>query len=247
MQPYDVDPRIFDISLDELDMILRWIKEREGMRGVRNTFLVGGWAVYAYNDTLKSIDIDLITNSDTRSSLKHFLTSERGYEPHTDESGTSVLKRTDYGEIIIDFGTTSDPCNFLGRSEELSFNEIVDRYKEIPVRSVNARIPERTLLVLYKLKAAHDRRYRIENGLYRDVDWGRGKLVKDYADILALLDPEHGGRDIDLYYLGEKLAGLSFLREHLADIPEQVTSIERYGKLGRNEVNVLIRNLLSQV
>lgn len=55
MQPYDVDPRIFDISLDELDMILRWIKEREGMRGVRNTFLVGGWAVYAYNDTLKSI------------------------------------------------------------------------------------------------------------------------------------------------------------------------------------------------
>lgn len=79
------------------------------------------------------------------------------------------------------------------------------------------------------------------------MDWGRGKLVKDYADILALLDPEHGGRDIDLYYLGEKLAGLSFLREHLADIPEQVTSIERYGKLGRNEVNVLIRNLLSQV
>jgi hypothetical protein len=120
MQPYNVDPRIFDISLDELEAILNWVGDREGRRGIQNTFLIGGWAVYAYNDTLKSIDIDLVTNSDTRSSLKYFLTSEKGYKPYTDENGTTVSKITGYGEIIIDFATTSDPCNFLGKKETLS-------------------------------------------------------------------------------------------------------------------------------
>jgi hypothetical protein len=235
------------MSLDELEMILRWVNEHEGRKGVQNTFLVGGWAVYAYNDTLKSIDIDLVTNSDTRNSLKYFLTSEKGYRPYTDESGTTVSKRTDYGEIIIDFATTSDPCGFLGRRETLNFNEISGRYKEIPIRSVNARIPERTLLVLYKLKAAHDRKYRIDSSLYHDMDWGRGKLVKDYADIVALLDPGKGGRDIDLYYLGDKLKEMSFLREYLAGIPDQVESIDRYGKMGREEVKELIDDLLSLI
>jgi hypothetical protein len=247
MQPYSVDPRIFDESLDELDMILQWVTEREGRKGAQNTFLVGGWAVYAYNDTLKSIDVDLVTNSDTRNSLKHFLTSENGYKPYTDESGTTISKRTDYGEIIIDFATTSDPCNFLGRTESLSFSEISNRYREIPIRSVNARIPERTLLLLYKLKAAHDRTYKIDHSLYRDPEWGQGKLVKDYADVIALLDPARGGRNIDLYYLGDKLKEWNFLRDYLAGIPGQRESIDRYGKMDRTDVERLIDNLLSLI
>ncbi len=247
MQPYSADPRIFDISLDELEMILQWVNEREGRKGVQNTFLVGGWAVYAYNNALKSIDIDLVTNSETRSRLKHYLTLKQGYKPSTDENGTTVSKRTEYGEIIIDFATPSDPCNFQGRKETLNFNEVIGRYKETPIRSVNARIPERTLLLLYKLKAAHDRTYRIDNGLYRDIEWGRGKLVKDYADIVALLDPRKGGRDIDLYYLGDKLNTWSFLREHLATIPGQIESIDRYGKMDQKDIKELIDNLLALV
>ncbi len=247
MQPYSVDPRVFDLSLDELEIILQWVNERENRKGSYKTFLVGGWAVYAYNNTLKSIDIDLVTNSETRSSLKHYLTSKKGYKPYTDENGTTLSKRMDYGEIIIDFATTSDQCNFLGRKETLSFNEINDRYREVKIRNANVRIPERTLLLLYKLKAAYDRNYRIENGLYNDVEWGKGKLVKDYADIIALLDPKHGGRDIDLYYLGDKLAELGFLRKHLACIPKQEASIKRYGKMERKEIEEIINRLLSLI
>ncbi|MGA9141262.1 MAG: hypothetical protein WBZ29_13635 [Methanocella sp.] len=248
MPPYNPDPRIFEISIGELEAISRWISEREGRHSLENTFLIGGWAVYAYNPTLKSVDIDLITNSSTRSSLKHYLRTERGYHIHSIGIFNTVAKSTPYGDIIVDFATTSDPCKFYGRAEELSFRELIGRSVIRPLNeSLNARVPERSLLTLYKLKASWDRKHRVEAADSHDVEWEYGKMVKDYADIIALLDPNTGGRDIDLNYLGEKLSEMNFLIEHLFDIPKQAESIERYGRLSRAEVKSLFDSLSSLI
>lgn len=244
MPPYNPDPRIFEISIGELEAILRWISDREGRRGLENTFLIGGWAVYVYNPTLKSVDIDLITNSSTRSSLKHYLRTEREYDIHSAGTFNTVAKRTSYGDVIVDFATTSDPCKFYGRVEELSFRELTGRSVTRPLNnSINARVPERSLLTLYKLKASWDRKRRIEAEDSHDTEWEYGKMVKDYADIIALLDPSNGGREVDLNYIGEKLDELSFLREHLFDIPGQTESIERYDRLSKADVRSIFEDL----
>jgi hypothetical protein len=248
MPPYDPDPSIFEISIGELEAIFQWISEREGRHGLENAFLIGGWAVYAYNPTLKSVDIDLITNSSTRSSLKYYLRTERGYHVHSLGNFNTVAKSTPYGDIIVDFATTSDPCQFYGRGEELSFRELTGRSVLKPLNvSLNARVPERSLLTLYKLKASWDRKHRIANADSHDPEWEYGKMVKDYADIIALLDPNAGGRDVDINYIGEKLDEFNFLREHLFDIPGQVDSIDRYGKLSRTDVKALFDSLSSLI
>jgi len=59
-------------------------------------------------------------------------------------------------------------------------------------------VPSRTILLFLKLKTARDRNYRIKHDTSEDPDWDKSKLIKDYADILALLDPESDGMDIDL-------------------------------------------------
>ena len=246
MPPYSPDPHIFDHSINELQEIMRWISKRDDRRGTRNTYLIGGWAVYSYNPTLKSVDIDLVTNSKTRSSLIHYLRSERAYQLHPIGSFTTVSKNTPYGDIIIDFATASEPCKFLGRNEELSFKELKGRSV---MRSIGeghtVLMPERTLLLLFKLKAMWDRKYRIENDDSCDMEWEQGKLAKDRSDVIALLDPEYGGRDIDLMYLGEKLSELSFLRDNISRLPEQIDSITRYGKMSQKDVKQLINSLLT--
>jgi hypothetical protein len=248
LPPYNPDPRIFDLSLGELEEILRWIGEREGRGSLRNTYLIGGWAVYAYNPVLKSVDVDLVTSSRTRSSLSNYLRTERGYRPLAFEGFTTVSKRTPHGDIIIDFATTSDPCKFYGREEALSYRELSQRSVVKPVgNTLSARVPERTLLTLYKLKASYDRKHRIAGGSSHDAEWEYGKMVKDYADIIALLDQSAGGREIDLYYLGEKLDELSFLLGHFRNIPDQAESIARYGRLSRADVKSLFDSIVSLI
>ena len=39
------------------------------------------------------------------------------------------------------------------------------------------------------------------------------KKIKDCADILALIDPNRGGREIDLEILGREISRAGFLRE----------------------------------
>jgi len=54
-------------------------------------------------------------------------------------------------------------------------------------------VPSKPLLLLYKIKAARDRAYDLKTrGTIIDtakMEWLRGKLTKDRADMLAILDP----------------------------------------------------------
>ncbi len=222
------DPLVTE-SFAELKTVLKWLGERGENPEEPTTVLIGGWVVYSYNSYFGSIDIDLITNNKTRASLMYYLRKEQGYTPERFEGRTSVSKMTKHGKVIIDFGTREIKDTFEGRSESLDFS-ILDGNTEVrDFFGINIPVPSRALLILFKLKAALDRDYRIRKGTSYDIEWEKGKLVKDYADILALVDPEKGGHDIDIEFLGRILDEFPFLREYLRKAKENLDAIRKYG------------------
>ena len=100
------------------------------------------------------------------------------------------------------------------------------------------------MLVIFKLKAAWDRSFRIQNGRSSDEEWETGKLKKDRADILALIDPENRDTEIDIQYLGERLQEHPFLVQMLREIPEDMDAINMYRRMGQEDVRARIENLL---
>jgi len=86
--------------------------------------------------------------------------------------------------------------------------------------------------------------YKIKNQTSDDTGYDKSKLVKDYADIIALLDPKKGGREIDISFLGKYLEKYPFLIDSLESIPENNEAIEMYGAIDRGGVNEVISRLL---
>jgi len=249
---YNVTRTIVEISREELAAIFRWVQDhRDGSRR-QVTVLIGGWAVYCYNPWYGSVDIDIITNSKTRQHLMKFLRDERGFvlERHPVIRNT-VVKNSPDGSIIIDFGSREDTCRFEGRSEICPFS-LVDNQTE--VRTIETRgnvveviIPTRALLVLYKLKAAWDRSQRLRTGTSPDAEWETGKLKKDRADILALLDPASGGSDIDVYYLGSQLSEYPFLIDVLRWTADDSDAIAMYRRLSTAQAREVVGRIISLV
>lgn len=62
-------PEIRDISEQELAAILEYLEPKT--EGDNPTVLVGGWAVYSYNNYEKSRDIDLVLNAKRRGRMLH--------------------------------------------------------------------------------------------------------------------------------------------------------------------------------
>jgi hypothetical protein len=208
-----------DLSREELIEIFRWAYDRERGGNRPITVLIGGWAVYSYNQWYGSVDIDIVTNSQTRQDLMWYLRNERGFVPQRENMApTTVVKKAPEGKILIDFGSREDVYRFEGRIEECPFS-LLDGHTE--TREIAAGfpviVPEQTLLIIFKLKAVWDRSFRIQNGTSNDEEWERGKLLKDRADILALIDPGIRGTMIDIQYLGEMLHRYPFLVEMLRD------------------------------
>lgn len=247
MPQYEPTQQIIALSLEELKFILDWIKKRGEPADKPTTVLIGGWAVDAYNPWYGSIDIDLITNASTKRSLLHALRVERGFERQRTPSGpTMISKPTPHGPIIIDLGSRSDRNNFEGRKEELSYGLLDGQTTVKNTRGATpAPVPTRTLLLLFKLKAAWDRAYRVEHETSNDPEWEKGKLVKDYADIIALIDPAHGGTEIDLSYLGAKFQHLPFLKELLKRIPESRDALQKYGRTDKEALKSTMDRLLA--
>lgn len=251
MPYFDPNPRIISQSLEELRFIFNWVRERGETSGNPVTVLIGGWAVDAYNPWYGSVDIDLVTNSRTKNSLKYTLKNERGYGTYEmwGES-KSVSKQTgdsNIKEIIIDF-IYREQIKFQGILVDFDFNIPIEQTTIKEIRGeVFAIVPTRSLLLLMKLKAAWDRTYRIRYNKSQNEDWERGKLIKDYADIIALIDPEHGGAELNIFYLGEKLNDYNFLKKCLEDIPKNLDAIRKYDRMTQDEVRIVISKLLSLV
>lgn len=164
----------------------------------------------------------------------YYLRQNRGFEHHgASEIYSSVSKMTDDGEIIIDFLSDESDISFKGRRETFGFEQLRDHSViRIVDGDLRMRMPERTLLVIYKLKASWDRTWAIEHENVTNAEYLKGKIVKDGSDILALIDHEYGGMEIDLNYLGDQLSKLDFLKEHLRKIPDDKDSLKKYGRMG---------------
>jgi hypothetical protein len=248
MSPYDTNPQIIEKSLEELEFVLKFVKLRGEKPENPKTILIGGWAVDAYNPWYGSVDIDIVTNSKMKGDLKYYLKKDHKYGSYPIPGGSKTIsKMTEYGEIIIDF-IKREKYTFVGREEKLDFKIPKEQtvIKEIRGR-IPAVIPTRSMLMLLKLKASWDRTHRIEHETSYDIDRERAKLIKDYADIIALIDPEHGGRDLETGFLGEKLVDFYFLKECLRRIPENRDAVGMYNGMSQEAVRNNIMRLLSLV
>ncbi|WAC04304.1 MAG: hypothetical protein OS112_07495 [Methanoregula sp.] len=246
MVDYNAARTVIDASRDELIEIFRWVQARIEDERYPLTVLIGGWAVYIYNPWYGSVDIDLITNSRARQHLMKYLRDERGFvhKRHPMIPNT-VVKHIPEGEILIDFGSREDVCRFEGRAEECPFSLLDGRTEVREIRAGSpVVVPERTLLLVFKLKAAWDRLARIRGGTSYDEEWEQGKLRKDRADILALLDPAAGGTEIDIQYFGERLREFPFLAGTLREIPPDMDAVAMYRRMDPAQARDVVERLL---
>jgi hypothetical protein len=193
-------------SFEELRAILRWQEEVSGADETPpRAVLVGGWAVYAYNPYFGSYDIDLVTNSRTRRSLMHYLIAERGFEkyknPSRDQIGVVLVTPIDR-PVYIDFASIGGQDTFEGTGGRIGMDDLVSTATVQRPGGWWVPLPSRTSLLLMKLKAAWDRQWRIDHGTSRDPDWEREKVVKDMADILALVDVTEEEPPLEIGVLG---------------------------------------------
>ncbi|HEX9428770.1 MAG TPA: hypothetical protein VF944_00160 [Candidatus Bathyarchaeia archaeon] len=237
-------------SFEELRHIVRWVKEHSGSLGKTPYVLVGGWAVYSYNPYVGSIDIDLVLNSKAKGRLLHWLAKNRGFETWRSDDRTwkAVRKRTKSGEwVLIDTASRGEVYRFEGRDETLDFDIVDGHTEERLIDEFIVVVPERALLVLFKLKAAYDRGTRLNEGTSPDSSWDRGKLVKDNADVIALTDPKTGGGDISPTFLGRSLAQYPFLKSVLAQAGRDTDAVARYGRVTNAEAERIVDRLLRLV
>ncbi len=209
MQRPPTSDQLVQCSFVELGAITRWLEEHRKDDGVSpRAILVGGWAVYAYNSYFGSYDIDLVTNSDTKGSLMYYLRTERGFEkyksPLTGEIG--VIQIIPTGQLIhIDFATLDGHDTFEGTGERISMNELVSSARVIRPGGWWLPLPDRNALLIMKLKAAWDRQWRLEMEKSEDAGRDEEKLIKDLADILAIIDSEADTAPLDIDIIGRYL------------------------------------------
>ncbi len=203
--PPTSDPLVHQ-SFAELRAVLRWQEERSGPgEGPPAAVLVGGWAVYAYNPYFGSYDIDLVTNARTRRSLMHHLVTHRGFEKYKDPASgeIGVVLVTPEGRALhIDFASLSRDDTLEGTGRRVSMAPLVGEAIVLRPGGWYVPIPRRTSLLLMKLKAAWDRQWRLDHGTSRDAGREREKVIKDRADILAIVDADGDEHPLDIQMLG---------------------------------------------
>jgi hypothetical protein len=247
MPPYNPSQAIVEISGAELQKIATWIIGRDEDQERPITVLIGGWAVDVYNPYFGSQDIDLVTDKNTQQWLIDRLKNTEGYIDQIRYPSDTVKKDTPHGEIILDFISRETQFTFEGHPDVPFTLDILSGNTVLRTVRGGARIPvpNRSVLVLLKLKAAWDRRYRILNLRSLDARWEGGKMIKDYADVLALIDPDRGGREIDLEILGGQITRFGFLKEIILLIPDIDAVGERYQMMTQQQIRRICEDFVS--
>ena len=105
-------------------------------------------------------------------------------------------------------------------------------------------VPEISMLLLLKLKAAWDRHYDLSLETTPDKEHLSDKFTKDCGDIIALLQSE-AFQFARFDWLSSIISGFDFLRDFLEQgfIPDNST----FDRISRNEGQALIKKLLSLI
>ncbi|MDG6258199.1 MAG: hypothetical protein QCH35_11465, partial [Methanomicrobiaceae archaeon] len=237
MPRYDPGQSVIERSLAELRTVVAWVNERDAGAPFPTTILIGGWAVDAYNPYVGSVDIDLVTNSTTRRSLMHHLVHHRGFHYRQYMHHKTVEKGSGAETVILDFYSRERPDPFEGGRGALVLDFLDGHTVTMPIRGdIRMAVPARGALLVMKLKAVWDRSFRYEHGRSSDPEWEYSKCVKDNADVLALLDPAHGGHDLDLELLGGLLNRHPFLKGCIERLPELDDARDKYERMDRETI-----------
>ena len=234
-------------SFNELRYIFDWsIANRNYRPG--DIILIGGWAVHSFNPWKYSLDIDLIATGRFKDPLKKHLYSTRDYRKEKDSAGNTLyLKRLDSGDIYLDFLPKRD--QFHGTEKLLNLMEM--EYETVPKNisysfesEFQALVPEISMLLLLKLKAAWDRHYDLSLETTPDKDHLSDKFTKDCGDIIALLQSD-AFQFARFDWLSSIISGFDFLR----DLLEQgiIADNSTFDRISHKESKALIKKLLSLI
>ena len=236
-------------SYQEITSLLKWFSLHGPI-----PIIIGGWAVYFYNSYFGSIDIDIVGPSHQGHFIDLIERYKRthGYEFTTrDELGLEATSKkpvyknnTLIGYIEIDACSFEDPKpgGFHENPQKLlpyTLTAEKQYHKEIKLEEdALCYLPTKPLLTLYKIKAARDRAFDLRTkGTIMELSKAerlRGKLTKDRADIIALLDPQpkkfviKEEFDIDVFHRLIEQLDLSFTLETLTELPKNNDSIQLY-------------------
>ena len=234
-------------SFEELRYIFDWsISNRNYRQG--DIILIGGWAVHSFNPWKYSLDIDLIATDRFKDTLKRHLYSDRLYSRERDSAGNTLfLKSSDSGEIYLDFLPKKD--QFHGTGKLLNLMEI--EYKTVPKNisysfepEFQVVVPETSMLLLLKLKAAWDRHYDLSLETTLGKDHLSDKFTKDCGDIIALLHSDEF-QFARFDWLSSIISGFDFLRDFMeSGIIEDNSTFDR---IPPKERKALIKKLLSLI
>jgi translation initiation factor IF-3 len=88
--------------------------------------------------------------------------------------------------------------------------------------------------------------FRGRENEHRELGYGVfTRLIKDCADILALIDPVRGGREIDLEILGTLISRADFLKENILQIPDIDAVRDRYQQMTEQEIRRVCEDFVS--
>ena len=253
-------------SYNEVVSLLKWFSLHGPI-----PIIIGGWAVYFYNSYFGSIDIDIVGPSHQGRFIDLIERYERthGYEfTPKDELGIEVTSKkpvyqnnTLIGYIEIDACSFEDPKpgSFHENAEKLlpyTLTAEKQYHREVKIKEYAiCYIPTKPLLTLYKIKAARDRAFDLRTkGTIMESSKAerlRGKLTKDRADILALIDPEPKKFvitekfDTEIFnHLITKL-DLGFALETLYELPKYNDAIQLYNPtIDSNQIQKWIDNII---
>lgn len=240
---------LIEDSYDELISLLKWFSHFGPIPTI-----IGGWAVYFYNSYFGSIDIDIVGPSHQGRFIDIIERYERthGYEfiakdPLSLEvtSKKPVLRN---GKVIgymeIDACTFEDPkpgSFHEDPSKQLPYSLTAKKQYQREIKleeAAECHIPTKPLLLLYKIKAARDRAYDLRTKgtimNHTKAERFRGKITKDRADILALIEPNPHKRIIkesfntDTFYALIKEFQLEFALTTITELPRYRGSIQLY-------------------
>lgn len=224
--------------------------------GIQAT-LVGGWAVFAHNPYLESIDIDIVVPNDRIPHVEHILIEQCKWIPTTTDM--PIWKR--FSKQIPDAGL-HDHIIFDLLSTDLvnAFHE--DNSKKVPFHIclqknqfvkksindlVNISVPRKELLLLYKLKAYRDRIFDLHNREITEREKFRltAKATKDLSDTIALLDPDYGPLDLMTLRSLVSKQGLQFLAITVKELTSHSEAIEQYRGTSTLEVQGWVEKMMA--
>ncbi len=182
------------------------------------------------------------------SELKKYLYFERGYKKYRGVDGIMrYYKEVGKEEIEIDF--VKSVQSFQGTNDIMTIKISQENSVNLVMNSnATVIVPDRSILLGMKVKAAWDRRNMLENGRYRDRQYLIDKITKDYGDIIALLDDRYiKNRPLNLQYLHDEIFSKDYLRDLLKSLTLQDLHEFQYRSLSPKECREMIARLLSIV